>query len=45
LDYCNKALNDPNLSAADRGKTADSRSEHFLAITDFYKQMDGLFGP
>jgi hypothetical protein len=45
LDYCNKAFNDPNLTQQERANNSQARSQHFLSITAFYKDMDGLFGP
>lgn len=45
LDYCNTSLKDPNLSAGDRGKIAQRRTDHFKAITSFQQRIDGIFGP
>ena len=45
LDCCNKSLNDPNLPTQERATTAQARSDHFIAITKFYKDMDHLFEP
>jgi hypothetical protein len=45
LDLCNKMLNGQILSPQERANAAQSRADHFKAISSFYEKINDLFGP